>query len=79
MYAIRFHGSKQQNYVTIAENLFTLTAAAAKRGASGDLVVHQDTGLVVASEEWLWDWEKKDPNSYAHKAVTNAKLAEAKQ
>lgn len=47
----------------------TLDEAREKRCMSGDLVVHADTHQVVKSPEWLWDWEKQDPDSYAQRAI----------
>lgn len=47
----------------------TLQEAAALRKVSGDLVTLH--GLVVDSEEWLFPWEKKDPNCYAKQAIVH--------
>ena len=45
----------------------TLEEAAKLRRVSGDLVTLH--GLAVDSEEWLFPWEKTDPNCYAKKAI----------
>lgn len=71
MYAIHFRRGyrTQKDFATMATNLHTLEEAKNKRGTSGDLVVYQKTGIVVDSQEWLEDWEKKDKNCYAQKAI----------
>jgi len=44
------------------------------RKCSGDLVVYGGTNHVVVSNEWLWEWEKEDPTSYASRCIARAKL-----
>lgn len=46
----------------------TLEEAKEKREVSGDLVVDRD-GYIVPDKAWLWDYERDDVNSYAHKAI----------
>jgi hypothetical protein len=52
----------------------TLEEAAKLRQVSGDLVTLH--GLVVDSEEWLFPWEKTDPNCYAKKAIEAVDVAD---
>lgn len=49
--------------------LDTLEKARNARFVSGDLVVYWGTTQVVNSKEWLFDWEKLDPDCYAQKAI----------
>lgn len=62
----------RRNYYTMCDRVVigvakTLEEAAKLRRVSGDLVTLH--GLVVDSEEWLFPWEKTDPNCYAKKAI----------
>lgn len=45
-----------------------LSDAANARKVSGDLIV-DGKGYVVQDPAWLWDYEKKDPSSYAHQCL----------
>lgn len=54
----------------IHKNIKTLSEAKAIRYASGDLVIETETNKIVCSEEWLFEWEKKDPNSFAKKMIS---------
>lgn len=47
----------------------TLEEARDKRCMSGDLVVHAGTHRIVKSQKWLWDWEQKNSDSYAQRAI----------
>lgn len=72
MYAIHFrrNARTRNDFVRLDQNGFaTLDFAKEARKLSGDLVVDLRTGLVVDSEEWLWDWEKADPMCYARRAM----------
>lgn len=52
---------------TVASKLDNLVLANASRSVSGDLVVWSGTAQVVPGDEWLFSWEKKDPNCFARK------------
>lgn len=54
-------------FVVLKDNLRTLEAASSARKFSGDLVVDKRTYKVPADATWLWDWERKDPTTYAHR------------
>ena len=56
-------------FSVMSSNHQTLEDAKAARIISGDLVVYHGTDTVVRLETWLWDWEKKDNNSYAYRQV----------
>ena len=47
----------------------TLGEARRHRIVSGDLVVHATTHKIVQDPEWLWGWEKADPDCYVQKAI----------
>lgn len=64
-------GTKQ--HTVLKTNIKTLKEANAARWASGDLVVYAGTLDVITDDEWLWDWEKKNPGSYAYRKVMKAK------
>lgn len=72
MYEVHFrrHLDSKEDFVCTAKGILTLAEARKKRRVSGDLVVHRGTHEIVMSEEWLWEWEKKDPHSYARKAIS---------
>ena len=73
MYAIHhrrfFYSTRPEDYVVIAKNIRSIDEAKDRRWASGDLVVEQATGIIIPYHDWLWDWEKADPNCYAQKAI----------
>ncbi len=54
-------------YGTIYGAFLTMQQASKTRVISGDLVFN-DSGEINQSEEWLFDWEKENPNCYARKA-----------
>lgn len=62
----RRYYNRSNDFALIASDCKTLGEAQQARAASGDLVVESVTGLVVTDKSWLWDWEKGNPNSYAH-------------
>jgi len=62
-------GKQTQDFVVLSHNLPTLEAACAARKVSGDLVVYSGSDRVVPSMDWLWDWERANPKTYAHKAI----------
>jgi hypothetical protein len=74
MYEIHFRRSfnSKTDYTVIARNIDTLEEAEKLRVVSGDLVVWADTHEVVKDPAWLFDWERKDPNSYAMRAMRAA-------
>lgn len=45
----------------------TMEAAREARQVAGDLVFNPDH-TISQSDEWLWDWEKANPNCYARRA-----------
>jgi hypothetical protein len=59
--------------VVLVVGLPTLKAARLHREVSGDIVVYHGTNKVVPSTEWLFDWEVKDLNCYARKAINHSK------
>jgi len=58
-----------RDYCVIARNIPSLREAGLLRICSGDLVVHARTLITVDSDEWLYDWEKSNPDCYAKKAI----------
>lgn len=46
----------------------TLEGAKGARVMSGDLVVN-DKGEIIPNTDWLFDWEREDTNSYAHRYI----------
>lgn len=65
----RFDSKKDFTKVGFAS---TIAEAKKLRKVTGDLIVHAETHEVVKSRVWLWDFELKDPNCYAQKAIKNA-------
>lgn len=63
-----FMNDRSQDRVVIAKNV-PLLRARSHRVISGDLVVQTGTTKIVINTVWLWDWEKKDPNSYANRKI----------
>lgn len=61
------------HFTVLHRNIPTLEAAAKLRVASGDLVVVARTHRVVQDTKWLFDWEKENPNAYAHCLVVAGK------
>lgn len=71
MFALEFRNSfdgQNNGRLTITHHP-TLEHAAQARVASGDLVVDAETGKIVTDPSWLWDWEKKEPRSWARRAI----------
>ena len=56
--------------------LDSLEKAKEARRVSGDLVVLWGTTKVVNSQDWLWDWEKTNPDCYSQKAIRFDNLPE---
>jgi hypothetical protein len=78
LYSIHFRRdyNTPKDYSLVGEptyGLDTLERAKAARVVSGDLVVSWKTGEIIKSEEWLFDWEKEDPNCYAQRAIAFGK------
>lgn len=74
MYAIHFRRNydSRSDFSLLHKDIPTVALAKELRWSSGDLVVDQDTGEVVKSTEWLWDWEKQDPKCYAQRAINDS-------
>ncbi len=66
------------DYVLCAKNLTSIGEAQSKRKVSGDLVVFQETMEIVPFDNWLFEWEKKNPSCYAQRAIEMAKLKRCK-
>ncbi len=66
---IIFQNDSTGKYVVLHRNI-PLVKAGHLRKVSGDLVVEKGTSKVIKSKLWLWDWELKNPNCYAHRKVT---------
>ena len=47
----------------------TLQEAKALRKVSGDLVFMAISGVIVPSQNWLFDWEKDKPDCYAQQCI----------
>lgn len=75
MYEIQFRKHALLPSRALTSGLGSLEQAKNARGVSGDLVVCSETQTVVVSDEWLWDFEKKETKCYA-KHVINAQLRE---
>ncbi len=56
------------NQDIVCSGLRTLEEAFRYRQLSGDVVVDED-GKVVIDDLWLWDWERKDPQSYTARMI----------
>lgn len=71
MYEIHFRRSavSKRDFSLIASGINTLEEARNKRSVSGDLVVYASNHEVVKSYDWLFDWEKLNPNCYAQQAI----------
>lgn len=71
MYEIQFRKhTLMDNGHPIHQNIQTLAEAKALRAMSGDLVIDSYTKKVVISDEWLFDWEKKNSKSCAFRAIS---------
>lgn len=72
-FQVRFYRdyfNRRSAFVFIGEAA-TLEQAKALRKTNGDLVT-DSRGNVVRSEQWLWNWERKDSKSLAKMAVRRA-------
>lgn len=67
---INVRANNPYDYSTYHRRIETLELCAEFRAVSGDIVVHSGTTNVVQSQDWLFEWEKKDPNSYAYRFAT---------
>lgn len=56
--------SNPRSYIKLG-SFRTLKEAARARQMTGDLVFNLESGEIEQSQEWLFDWERKDPNCYA--------------
>lgn len=73
MYAVHFrrHADSRDDFVQVGTPVQTIKEAADLRQQSGDLVVRLPYRRLVRSQEWLFPWEKEDPNCYAQRAIKN--------
>lgn len=55
-----------EKYGTLLGSALSRSAAIRLRALSGDLLC-AETGEIDPSEDWLFDWEKTDPNCYARR------------
>lgn len=60
---------RQEEAAIIHRGVKTLAEARDLRFVSGDLVVYSGTMKIVPDDEWLWDWEKNSPQSYAQRGI----------
>lgn len=63
MYAIH------RNNILIVKGLNNLKQARAKRQVGGDLVVDEKTNKIVTNPNWLFDWERHNPDCCAQRAI----------
>lgn len=70
MYAIHYrkYYDTTDIFQEVVVGIRSLAEAKNLRSVSGDLVVNQETNKVVSGADWLFDWEKSDPNCYARRA-----------
>lgn len=66
------HDYYSGRYIVLSDNHRTLKDAANARMVSGDLVVDKRNNTIPEDDSWLWDWEKADPKSYAHRHLGKA-------
>lgn len=66
---VNFYSSDEKTMNVLKTGFLNLKDASDARIASGDIVVHSNTGKIVTSKSWLFDWEKEEINSYAHKKI----------
>ncbi len=70
VYSVIFRSdTRPSDFVVIASGLTSLVQARKAREVSGDLVIHTRSGQVVQNPYWLWDYERRDPKSYAHREL----------
>lgn len=70
MYSVIFRNDhRPSDFVVIASGLTSLVQARKAREASGDLVIHTHSGQIVQNPYWLWDYERRNPDSYAHREL----------
>ena len=67
MYEIHRKDATKNDYILIAK-VHDLKQARAHRQVGGDLVV-DETNKIVTNPNWLFDWERKDENCYAQRAI----------
>lgn len=58
-----------RTHLRLPSGLRTLEEAKEARVVSGDLVIDSDSGKIVTDPAWLWDWEVRDADSYAQRAI----------
>ena len=59
-----------KDYTNVSQlGLDTLEKAKEARKVSGDVVVYWQSKEIVKSQDWLWDWEKINPNCFAQRAI----------
>lgn len=64
-----FHEHKKDYFVFVKSGILNLQEAKDLRKFASDIIVFSNTGEIVPNKEWLWDWEKEDTKSYAHKKI----------
>ena len=71
MYEVHFrrHMCNKHDKIVIKKDCSNLQEAKEARRVSGDLVVYADSHKVVENFAWLWDFELRDPKSWARLAI----------
>jgi hypothetical protein len=64
-----YSGFPEKEFNVLKTGFLNLKDASDARIASGDIIVHSKDGKVVTNKSWLFDWEKEEINSYAHKKI----------
>ncbi len=62
-----------KDFSLVERGLYTLESARDARCMSGDLVVFHNTLIVVNEPDWLWGWERLNPDCYARRAMNSGK------
>lgn len=60
--------------VVLKTGLMTLEEVRNAREMSGDYPIFTQSGRLVLSDSWLWEWEKKNPHCYAQQVLKAARL-----
>lgn len=50
----------------------SLLEARKLREVSGDIVVDATTRKIIPNKAWLWQWERDDPTTFAHRLILAA-------
>lgn len=62
-----FSYSEYENYLVLSYHSSLNDAGKARK--TGQDLVFNEYGEIVKDQFWLWDWEKANPESYAHKCI----------